>query len=132
MKSCLLTHLPSAWSSSTRQPTLNIYANGEFALAVGGFRQHLQAGESNLNLSIKEIPSGVLVVERVLSEDALRFCVSPVQPETPWKAAARHLEAGEVVEAKDGFVLPLLADVQPRTRYGVTHAQTVYLIERLT
>lgn len=128
------THLKMFASpvSPLKQPTLNIYAEGEFSITVGGFRQHLQAGESNLNLSIKEIPSGVLVVERVLSEESLRFCVSPVHPETPWKAAARHLEAGEVVEAEDGFVLPLLADVQPRTSYGVTHAQTVYLIERIT
>lgn len=128
------THLKMFVSpvSPLKQPTLNIYAQGEFSLSVGGFSQVLRQGDSNHALNLTELPSGVLIVERVLSQEALRFCVSPIDPHTRWKAARVDLAFSEKVEAVDGFVLPLRADVQPLTTFEADNDQTVYVIERIT
>lgn len=127
------THLKMFASpvSPLKQPTLNLYAQGEFSLSVGAFTQVLRQGDSNHSLNLNELPSGVLVVERVLSQEALRLCISPVDPHTRWKATRVDLAFFEKVEAVDGFVLPLVADVQPLTSFEASHDQTVYLIERL-
>lgn len=85
------------------QATLNIYAEGAFSFGIPdtGFTQALNAGDTSLNVTLAEYPAGAVCEERVVSQTALRYCVSPLQ-QTPWTPLIVTLAAGEQLPTQVG------------------------------
>lgn len=72
------THLKkfSAGVTPQNQGTLNIYLSGSFRLSSGEFLQDFGPGDTSLDTALASYPNGVVFTETVLSQDALRYCVS--------------------------------------------------------
>jgi len=80
------------------QETLNIYAEGVFNFSIEevGFSQDMVAGDTNISLTLAEFPLNAICTERVISETAVRYCVSPDVSE-PWEQSVVQLDTGGIL-----------------------------------
>lgn len=97
--------------SPANQATLNLYAGPfRFTIPETGFSQDLAAGQSSLDLAIKEFPHMVVCEELPLADAAVRYCISPVG-NAKWRRyvldidGAHQLPVGSIVFPAGGSVL---------------------------
>ena len=85
------------------QETFNVYASGVFRFDIPdiGFSQELKAGDTNLNLNLLEFPLNAVCTERVVSETAERYCVTPTVA-ARWQQSVLDLAADEILPLPEG------------------------------
>ncbi len=111
------------------QSTFNIYASGVFELAIGSTKQQMQAGMSTLDIAIDAIPAGVLIVEKPLVPDSVRFCCQPLNESTRWTRRAVTLQSGESLSS-DGWIIPALPELQVVKSFTADSPTKVFVLDR--
>lgn len=112
------------------QSTFNIYASGVFEVAIGSAKQQMQAGMSTLDIAIDAIPAGVLIVEKPLVPDSVRFCCQPLNEATKWTRKGVTLQPGESLTT-DGWIIPALPELQVVKSFTADAPTKVFVLERV-
>lgn len=89
------------------QATLNIYTSGEFTVEIvaASFSQTMRPGDTSLDMSIAEFPSGSLCTERATAGPAKRLCLSPSNSGARWRRRIETLPPGGSIAIETGAIV---------------------------